>query len=115
MRARLAELRAHEEATEANVDDLKDVLPGGGGGGEASLTVERREEAVGLLVRLAIEQRERVAKDLRPEGSGHAHAERVDVRDHDDGALVGDVLAKAELRERAPVVVLERGRRVREP
>ena len=36
------------------------------------------------------------------------------MRDHDDCALVRDVLAKAHLRERAPLVVLEGDGRVRE-
>lgn len=124
-----------EKAASAKVDDLKDVLSRREGGadkhdeahhghaavvhlrrrGQAGLALERGQETVRLLIRLTVEQRQRIAEHLGAEGSRHRHAKRVDVRHHDDGALIGDVLAEANLREATPVLVLQRNIRVRKP
>ena len=78
------------------------------------MPLEGGQEAIRLLVRLAVEERERVAEDLRSKGRRHGHTERVDMRHHDDGSLVRDGLAEAHLRERAPVGVFQRRIGVRE-
>jgi len=98
-------LLGKQQATDADVDHLEDVHAAGHGGrddgdeakhcqaavehlgGGRQAALKRHEEAVRLLIRLTVEQRERVAKHLRAKGSGRADRERVHVHHHDDGAL----------------------------
>ena len=107
-----------EKAASAKVDDLKDVLSRREGGadkhdeahhGHAAVVHLRRRGQAGLALERGKRpygphpphRRAASANRRAPgaEGSRHRHAKRVDVRHHDDGALIGDVLAEANLRE----------------
>merc|ERR1719310_308391 len=112
---RAARSLGEEQPASANVDYLEDVLardaagqhqedqaehgeaavPHLSRGREPSLAHVRGEEAIRLLVRLALEQRERIAQYLRSESRRGADSQGVDVGNHDDRPLVGDVHAKA--------------------
>lgn len=63
---------------------------------------------------LVVKEGQGVAEHLRPESAGHADAQSMNVRNHDDGTLVGDVLVEAELRQASPVLVRQRRCSIRE-